>query len=129
MRILSTCHAHNSLAALNDETIRIGRTIKSELARRGETQGSAALLFKVKQSSVCRVLKGNFTHRSQLACRMRAHYLDETTDSAYYAHSRGAERAFDEVVEALSGFWDGTVEGAHRLKAVVDVVRWLKEGN
>ena len=127
MRINCGCHAHCAIF-VNFDSVQIGMAIRRELMRRGDTQESAAHRFGVKQSSVCRVLGGQFTQRSTLAGKMREHYLDQI-DGPQYAHNQDAALAFAQVVEALSQIWDGTVEGAARLRSLVETVRWLKEGH
>lgn len=126
MRISSGCHAYSAIS-VNIDSVQIGDAIRRELERRGETQEMAASLFGVGQPSVCRVVNGQFTNRSKLARAMRDHYL-EPDDDGKYAHNQDADRAFAQVVEALADIWDGSVEGAARLRSLVDIVRWLKDG-
>jgi len=109
------------------DPVQIGLAIRRELARRGDTQEDAATRFGVSQSSVCRVLAGNFTQRSVVAGQLREHYLSDADDQGY-AHNPDAASAFAQVVEALSEIWDGTTEGAARLRSLIDTVRWLKDG-
>lgn len=96
------------------------------MACRRETQSVAANRFKVDQSRVNRVLKGDFTHRSDLARRMQLYYLPDAQVDEENAHNSDASRAFQGVVSALENLWDGTAEGALRLRGLVEAARWLR---
>lgn len=128
MRIIRDCHAHLSALAVSDYTIRLGKAMREEMARRRETQAEAASRFGVRQSNVSRVLAGYFSDRSDLAAAMIGHYLDDPHKAGFYAHDRSADAAFGEAVTVLEGLWDGSVEGARSLKTMLKTVKWFRDG-
>lgn len=110
---------------MNTETVKIGRALRAELNRRGLSQEQVAATFSVTQPRISRVLKGDFTHRSELVPLLCAAYLEgvDAPDLADYAHDEIAGQAFERAVQTLRLMWDGTAEHAERLAAMIEAVR------
>lgn len=114
---------------MNLETVRIGSALRAELNRRGISQEEVAAKFNVTQPRISRVLKGEFTHRSELATLLCAAYLEgaDAPDLDKYAHNEVAAQAFERAVRTLRLMWDGTADHADRLAAMIEAVRRSRE--
>lgn len=106
------------------DTVRIGDALRAELNRRGLSQEQVAATFNVTQPRISRVLKGEFTHRSELASLLCATYLDGSNAPHIknYAHNESAGQAFEWAVQRLRSMWDGTADHAERLAAMIEAI-------
>jgi transcriptional regulator with XRE-family HTH domain len=107
------------------DSIEVGSALRAELARRGLSQEQVAAEFNVTQPRISRVLKGEFTHRSELVRMLCATYLEGTATPNLedYAHEKVAANAFQRAVQALRLMWDGSADHAERLTELISAVR------
>lgn len=110
---------------MNADSVEIGSALRAELARRGLSQEQVAAEFNVTQPRISRVLKGEFTHRSELVRMLCATYLvgTATPNLENYAHKTVAANAFQHAVQALRLMWDGSADHAERLTEMINAVR------
>lgn len=105
-----------------DDSVRVGRDLKSAVKGAGQSQQAVAKAFGVSQSWISRILNGQFGDRTELAMRLCEKYGVEP-----YAHNDAAE--FDDLANRLRELWDGTPAGAKRLRALLNAVIEINRNN
>ena len=105
-----------------DDSVRVGRDLKSAVKVAGQSQQAVAKAFGVSQPWISRILNGQFGDRTDLAMRLCEEYGVEP-----YAHNNATE--FDDLADRLRELWDGTPAGAKRLRALLNAVIEINRGN
>jgi transcriptional regulator with XRE-family HTH domain len=100
-----------------DDSVRVGRELKSALKSARLSQHAVAKEFGVSQPWISRILNGQFGDRTGLAMR-----LCETYGVQPYAHNVADDRQFDDLAAKLRELWDGTPTGAQQLRALLNAV-------
>ncbi|NMN06705.1 MULTISPECIES: helix-turn-helix transcriptional regulator [unclassified Novosphingobium] len=98
-----------------DDSIRVGRHLKSAVKVAGQSQKAVAKAFGVSQPWISRIFNGHFGDRTDLVMRLCEEYGVEP-----YAHNDSTE--FDDLANRLRELWDGTPAGAKRLRALLNAV-------
>lgn len=104
-----------------DDSVRVGRELKSAVKNAGQSQHAVAKAFGVSQPWISRILNGQFGDRTDLAMRLCEEYGVEP-----YAHNDAGE--FDDLALRLRELWDGTPAGAKRLRALLNAVIEINRG-
>jgi transcriptional regulator with XRE-family HTH domain len=99
-----------------DDSVRVGRDLKSAVKQAGQSQHAVAKAFGVSQPWISRILNGQFGDRTELAMRLCEKFGVEP-----YAHDPG-EGEFNDLAFRLRELWDGTPSGAQRLRALLNAV-------
>lgn len=100
-----------------DDSVRVGRELKSAVKQARQSQHAVAKEFGVSQPWISRILNGQFGERTDLAMRMcEAYGVDP------YAHKDADDGQFDDLASKLRELWDGTPTGAQRLRALLNAV-------
>lgn len=105
-----------------DDSVRVGRDLKSAVKVAGQSQQAVAKAFGVSQPWISRILNGQFGDRTDLAIRLCEEYGVEP-----YAHNDATE--FDDLADRLRELWDGTPAGARRLRALLNAVIEINRRN
>ena len=105
-----------------DDSIRVGRDLKSAVKVAGQSQEAVAKAFGVSQPWISRILNGQFGDRTDLAIKLCEEYGVEP-----YAHNDATE--FDDLADRLRELWDGTPAGAKRLRALLNAVLEINRCN
>lgn len=100
-----------------DDSVRVGRELKSAVKQARQSQHAVAKEFGVSQPWISRILNGQFGERTDLAMR-----LCETYGVEPYAHNDAGDGEFDDLASKLRELWDGTPTGAQRLRALLNAV-------
>lgn len=100
-----------------DDSVRVGRELKSAVKQARRSQHAVAKEFGVSQPWISRILNGQFGERTDLAMR-----LCETFGVDPYAHNDADGGEFDDLADKLRELWDGTPAGAQRLRALLNAV-------
>ena len=106
-----------------DDSVRVGRELKSAVKSARLSQHAVAKEFGVSQPWISRILNGQFGDRTDLAMR-----LCETYGVQPYAHNDADDGQFDELACKLRELWDGTPTGAQRLRALLNAVLEMNRG-
>ncbi len=105
-----------------DDSVRVGRDLKSAVKVAGQSQRAVADAFGVSQSWISRIFNGQFGDRTDLAMKLCEEYGVEP-----YTHNDPTE--FDDLADRLRELWDGTPAGAKRLRALLNAVIEINRGN
>jgi transcriptional regulator with XRE-family HTH domain len=100
-----------------DDSVRVGRELKSALKQARQSQLAVARRFGVSQPWISRILNGQFGDRTNLVMRMC-----ETYGVKPYAHTHSGDDEFHDLASKLRELWDGTPTGARRLRALLNAV-------
>jgi transcriptional regulator with XRE-family HTH domain len=106
-----------------DDSVRVGRELKSAVKSARLSQHTVAKEFGVSQPWISRILNGQFGDRTDLALR-----LCETYGVKPYAHNEADDAQFDGLASKLRELWDGTPTGAQRLRALLNAVLEMNRG-
>ena len=106
-----------------DDSVRVGRELKSAVKQARRSQHAIAKEFGVSQPWISRILNGQFGDRTDLAMR-----LCDTFGVEPYAHNDADGGEFDDVTDKLRELWDGTPAGAQRLRALLNAVLEINRG-
>lgn len=100
-----------------DDSVRVGRELKSAVKQARQSQHAVARQFGVSQPWISRILNGQFGDRTDLVMRLCETYRVEP-----YAHTDAGDGEFDDLASKLRELWDGTPTGARRLRALLSAV-------
>lgn len=106
---------------LVDPAVEIGARLQQYLDKNGLTQEEAAHSYRTKQSWISRILKGQFTERSDIARAMCSDadipFLD---DPCWSGRARHADRV--RLLNALQAIGDEELQDARRVAQALEIL-------
>jgi len=96
----------------------IGNRLRVYYEANGMTQPEVANKFGCNQGQINRIYSGQFTARSELAKRL-------CEDSNVSFHLNSDQNALKGVYDEIHRLWDGSPEGAEKLKKTLSSIRLL----